>query len=393
MDIPSGRKAYYANYPEESSFISSDSVNSRTPLTANRESPTSPNGDIELDNGGEPLYEKPFQIEKDSNEPYNFEMARLRHEDEMMQRRSTVRPGHKKKECLIYEPANGNTKRMQRQFSDEEDGSTLRYVHPNAKSYKCCFILLFILAFIAIAGGALGVLAYMKIKPVAQTIKTGSSSAMKGGSSGDGHDTHPINISGNISIKDISHLIHHNMELQKHINKLEKNLTDVFNIVGDLKLQLQQTKDSILKVNRSELVGPVGPEGPIGPQGKLGPQGLNGPAGAQGPVGPIGPVGPQGPGNFSLCKFKESNTDVRINRVPQQTFVLTPSVTATKEKYIFGVSCSSRGAAEYLIERTVRDGFDSYTCFCGGVASSTRLAPVDNHVTCKIYWWECPVIH
>ncbi len=170
MDIPN--RTPYSNYPAESSFISSESVSSRTPLTASRESPTSPlpNGHYAHDGCTENPYEMPL----------NFEIDRIRHENEMIQRRSEEGPTHKKKQCLVYEPANGNMKKLRRQFSDEEDGPGVRYIHHHAKTYKCTFIVLFFLVFMALGMGALGVLAFFKKELPSQQIESTSAVAMKG---------------------------------------------------------------------------------------------------------------------------------------------------------------------------------------------------------------------
>ena len=147
MDISTRNgKPAYDNYPMESSF--SESITSKTPLTSSRDSPSPepPNGhDIQTENP----YEMP-----------DFEAGRRRHEEEMIARRSA-----KKKNCLIYEPANGVTpKRLQRQFSDEEQGTDLRYIHHNAKTYKWTFVCLFLLVVISLGMGALGVVLFLERK-------------------------------------------------------------------------------------------------------------------------------------------------------------------------------------------------------------------------------------
>ncbi len=156
----------YANYPKESSFMSQDSVSSRTPLTADRESPTSLNE----------LYGHDINAENPYELPINFEMDRVRHESEMIERRN-LNDRHKKKPCLLYEAAdghglkNGNGK-IRRQFSDEEDSSEIRFMNPNAKTNKCIFILLFLLVFVAMGMGALGVLAFLDKKSSSSTTWT-----------------------------------------------------------------------------------------------------------------------------------------------------------------------------------------------------------------------------
>lgn len=148
MDIPTKNgKPVYDNYPMESSF--SESITSKTPLTASRDSPSpeTPNGlDIQMEN--------PYEM------PLDFEPVRRRHEEEMIARRAA-----KKKNCLIYEPTNGVTpKTLQRQFSDEEQGTDLRYIHHNAKTYKWTFVCLFLLVVISLGMGALGVFIFLERK-------------------------------------------------------------------------------------------------------------------------------------------------------------------------------------------------------------------------------------
>lgn len=198
-------------------------------------------------------------------------------------------------------------------------------------------------------------------------------------------------------------LIDHNLVLQNQINALQKNLTTITDkLIPRLQLELEKTKGSFVKTNNSELVGPVGPTGQTGPQGpsgvngsqgKPGEKGDQGPPGAAGKQGEKGIHGPPGAGNFSRCSHLISTVDIAVSRrKPESTYGRTRSVYATKDKFVFGVSCSSRGAAEYILEHSKRGDDDMFTCFCGGVATSTRLGPVDNYVSCIIYWWECPMV-
>lgn len=146
MDIPTRNgKPMYDNYPMESSF--SESITSKTPLTSSRDSPSP-----ETPNGRDIQTENPYEM------PLDFEVGRRRHEEEMIAQRSSA----KKKNCLIYEPANGVTpKRLERQFSDEEQGTDLRYIHHNAKTYKWTFVCLFLLVVVSLGMGALGVVMFL----------------------------------------------------------------------------------------------------------------------------------------------------------------------------------------------------------------------------------------
>ena len=153
MDIPSKPRQIphpaYSNFSAESSFTNSGSADSRTPLTADRESPTTPNGELGHDIGAENPYELPM----------NFEVDRRRHESEMLERRAN---SHKKKACLVYEPTSvaTNKRNLQKQLSDEEDGTEVRYLNHHAKTYKCTFIFMFILIVLSWGMSIPGILAY-----------------------------------------------------------------------------------------------------------------------------------------------------------------------------------------------------------------------------------------
>ncbi|XP_065060335.1 uncharacterized protein LOC135687651 [Rhopilema esculentum] len=388
------RPNYNNTHFEESSFLSSDSVSSRTPLTVR----DSPSPDLQ-----HTPVENPYEI------PVDFEARRKQHEQEMLDRRSIA---HKKKHCLIYEPtstaANGSAssqRALARQFSDEEQGNELHFVHHNEKRYKCTFVALFLLVALSIAMGGVGLFMFLQ-----KHLSSSSEDKVVNKTSKDEYSRHiaskyhidNITVS-NITNDMINHLVEHNLMLQLKLDELQTKMTHLTQkTIPSLELKIKNAEQLAMKVNKSELIGP---RGPTGPQGLPGPRGLNGPAGdkgnqglrgdsgPQGAHGPQGPQGPPGAGNFSQCTFKVIPIVTNVYGAnPKATFTQTPSIFSSETKFIFGVGCTSRGSAEYILETTKRGQRDVFTCFCGGVATSTRLQPVQNRITCTIYYWECPMI-
>ena len=158
MDLSGAKKQDYTNVPmTESSFFSSDSITSRTPLTQRGSpSPESPN---ELDQ----VQENPYEI------PLDFETNRLRHEESMIAQRTS----HRKKKSPLYELTKVNgvqSQSLRRQFSDED--CDVPFVKYNERKYNCLFIILFVFVILALASGGVALYVILKDKFGSSQTKT-----------------------------------------------------------------------------------------------------------------------------------------------------------------------------------------------------------------------------
>jgi len=197
----------------------------------------------------------------------------------------------------------------------------------------------------------------------------------------------------NLTLGNTSNLVHelfgHTLVLHQQISELQKNVTALKEQLANRTVPAGPKGDPGVP----GLKGEQGPRGPQGREGSPGEKGDKGPPGSMGKQGPQGIQGIPGPGNFSLCTYKEASISFTVFRLNlQATFARTRSVFSSKTEFIFGVSCTARGSAEYMLEKTKHRDKDIYTCFCGGVATSTRLQPVNDKLSCTIYWWECPMV-
>ena len=140
MEFSGTKRQEYTNVPmNESSFLSSGSITSRTPLTHYDSPPESPIRD--------PSQENHYET------PVDFEIMRVRHEEDMIAQREL----HRKKQSPLYELSKCNGVNTQtRQYSDEV--SDVKYVRRN--DMRCRWSCAAFSVLILIALGASGFSCY-----------------------------------------------------------------------------------------------------------------------------------------------------------------------------------------------------------------------------------------